>query len=396
MIRPPLLAVAFFIGVGALGCTNRRPPAPPDPGPPVVTVSKPVVKSIKQFTDLTGSLAAAKTVDVRSRVTGRIKSVAFKDGQSVKKGELLVQIDPAPFEIMVLKAAADVQNAEAKLEAAKSTENRLSRATGGAASQDEKEQAIANRKVADANLALAQASAADAKLNLGYANVVAPFDGVVDRILKDEGSDVTGGTGQGTVLTTLVSDDPIYAYFDVDEATVLVYIRLINEGKRKSGTEEPIPVEIQLKDEKGYPHKGFLDFFSNRLNPTTGSLQIRGSFPNPVEGKSKNPTLKPGYFVRGRIPLTTATNAILIPDSAVVTDQALKVVYVVGPDKRVVAKKVILGPINEGLRIVVPDEKGIIELLPTDDVIVRGLQRVIPGAIVEPQEGPIAPAPPKK
>jgi len=381
MARRVLTAIGFLALAVMVGCTNRRPPAPPDTGPPIVTVAKPVVKTIDQFTDLTGTLAPSKYVEIRSRVTGRIKKVEFSDGKEVQKNQLLVLIDPAPFEVMLAKAKADVLNAQAKLEGARAKEDQLRKA-GTAVSDYEKITATSDRKVAEANLALAEANVEDATLNLGYTKVLAPFDGIIDRSLKDEGNDVTGGSGQGTVLTTLVANDPIYAYFDVDESTVLVYRQLVAEGKVVSARKDIVAVEIQVKGEKGYPHKGTLDFVSNRLNPSTGSLQIRGTFSNKSENGA---ALLPGVFVRGRVPLAAGTQAILIPDAAVSTDQTLKVVYVVNAENRVVMRPVVLGPVVEGLRLV---SKG---LTAEDRVVIGGLQRVAKDMVVDPKPGTIVP-----
>ena len=376
------LSIALFLAgaAAAVGCTNRRAAPPPEPPPPAVTVSKPVVRTVDQFTDLTGTLAAVKSVDLRARVSGYIQKVLFKDGDMVKAGDKLVLIDPAPFQVTLDKARADLKTAEAQLRLATANAARVEKAKGSV-SIEELETALAQREVSGANRLSAEAAVARAQLDLGYTSVEAPITGQVDRIYVDEGNLVTGGTSQGTVLTTIVSTDPIHAYFDVDEQTVLFYRRLIREKKFKSAQDGGIPAEIQLKGEAGYPHKGMLDFISNRLNPGTGSLQVRGTFANPGPPW----LMAPGMFVRGRIPLATRIDAILIPDDAVTTDQARKVVYVVGPDNRVAVRPVELGPLSGGLRVV---DKG---LTADDRVVIRGLLRVQPGTVVDPQPGEINP-----
>ncbi|HET6572418.1 MAG TPA: efflux RND transporter periplasmic adaptor subunit [Fimbriiglobus sp.] len=366
--------------VAAVGCTNRRAAPPPAPPPPAVTVAKPVVKTVDQFTDLTGNLAAVQAVDLRARVNGYIQKVLFKDGDVVKAGDKLVQLDPAPYQVELDKAKADLKTAAAQLQLATANAARADKARGSI-SVEELQTALAQKEVAAANRLAAEAAVARAQLNLDYTSVEAPISGQVDRIYVTEGNLVTGGTSQGTVLTTIVSTDPIYAYFDVDEQTVLFYRRLIREGKFKSAREGGIPAEIQLKGEEGYPHKGTLDFISNRLNPGTGSLQIRGTFANPGPPW----LMAPGMFVRGRIPLATRIDAILIPDEAVTTDQARKVVYVVGANNRVTVRQVELGPLSDGLRVV---DKG---LSPDDRIVIHGLMRVQPGAVVDPQPGEINP-----
>ncbi|HEY1188478.1 MAG TPA: efflux RND transporter periplasmic adaptor subunit [Gemmata sp.] len=378
----PLFVLAA--GLAALGC-NAKPPAPPkDAGPPKVTVANPLVRPVTEFTELTGTLAAVKTADVRARVSGYIQKVLFREGAEVKAGTKLIEIDPEPFQVALGLAEAGVKSAEAQREQAAANEARISKALkGAAASQEEYDQARANLLVAKANVEKAQKDVAQAQLNLSYTTVVAPFDGRVDRIFVNEGNVVTGGTGAGTVLTRVVTVDPIYAYFTVDEQTVLAYLRRAQrEGRVPSAPGTGPPVEIQLRDETGYPHKGTIDFASSELNPSTGTLQIRGTFPDPGPPR----LLRPGLFVRGRIPLTTATEATLIPDAAVVSDQADRVVYVVGPNNRVAAKPVTLGPQALGLRVV----EG---LAPADRVIINGLARIQPDMEIDPQPGEIAPRP---
>jgi RND family efflux transporter MFP subunit len=383
MNRGLLIALFLAGAAAAVGCTNRRAAPPPEPAPPAVTVAKPVVKTVDQFTDLTGTLAAVQAVDLRPRVSGYIQKVLFKDGDLVTAGDKLVQIDPEPFRVVLEKAQADLKTAEAQLRLANANAARMERAKGSV-SAEELQTVVAQKEVAEATRLAAVAAVARAQLDLDYTRVEAPITGQVDRIYVTEGNLVTGGTSQGTVLTTIVSMDPIHAYFDVDEETVLFYRRLIKDKKFKSAREGGIPAEIQLHGEEGYPHKGTLDFISNRLNPGTGSLQVRGTFANPGPPW----LMAPGMFVRGRIPLATRLDAILIPDEAVTTDQARKVVYVVGPDNRVTVRPVELGPLSEGMRVV---DRG---LSADDRIVTRGLLRVQPGTVVDPQPGSIGPAAP--
>ncbi|WP_439620484.1 efflux RND transporter periplasmic adaptor subunit [Gemmata sp.] len=375
----PLL---FAAGVAGLGC-NARPAGPPKgAGPPKVAAAPPLVRSVTEFTDLTGTLAAVKAADVRARVSGYVRAVPFHEGAEVKAGDTLVQIDPEPFELAVGQAQTAVKSATAQREQAAATETRLAKGLGsGVVSQEEYDQAKAQVLVTRAGVEKAQKDVEQAQLNLRYATVVAPFDGRVDRVFVNEGNLVTGGTGQGTVLTRVVTVDPTYAYFTVDEHTVLEYLRrTAREGRVTTGQGGGVPVEIQLRDETGYPHKGTIEFAGSELNPSTGTLQIRGTFPNPGPPR----LLRPGLFVRGRIPGATVPDAVLIPDEAVVSDQAQRVVYVVGPNNRVAAKPVRLGPLSLGLRVV----EG---LAPTDRVVITGLARLQPEMEIDPQPGEITP-----
>jgi RND family efflux transporter MFP subunit len=373
----PLLALVA--GLAAIGCNANKGAQPKDTGPPKVTVAAPVVQPVTEFTDLTGTLAAVKTADVRARVSGYVLKVPFKEGAEVKEGETLVQIDPEPFRVALGLAQTGVKSAEAQREQAAANEARIAKGLkAGVSSPEEYEQAKASKLVAVAAVEKAKKDVEQAKLNFDYATVKAPFDGRVDRIYVNEGNVVTGGTGQGTVLTRVVTMDPMYAYFTVSEQTVLEYIRRTVSEHRIPSQHGGTPVEIRLRDEQGYPHQGRIDFASSELSATTGTLQIRGSFANPGPPW----LLRPGLFVRGRIPGATIPRAVLIPDEAVQADQAQRVVYVVGPGNRVVAKPVNLGPRSAGLRVV----EG---LDPADRVIINGLARVQPDMEIEPVPGTI-------
>lgn len=371
MKRRIVAPVLFVAAVVAVGCGRRVPPA--ETGPIEVTVAKPLVKTVTQFTDLTGQIRAVKTADIRPQVSGPIVKVFFKDGDGVTEGQKLVQIDPRPFQADVLKAEGELANAKAKLKLDTANEARIKVVYDkGATSKEEYDQAVAQREVSAANIISMNAALDKAKLNLSYSDVTAPFAGRIDRIFVTEGNVVTGGSAQGTVLTTIVTTDPMYAYFDVDEQTVLYYMKLIREKKFKTVDETDIPLYVQLKDEKGYPHKGKLNFVSNRINSGTGSLSIRGELKNPGPPWM----LADGMFVRGEIP-ATVDKAILVPEASVVTDQDKKFVYTVDAEKRVKAKVVQLGPLVGAMRIVAEG------ISPDDLVIIRGMQKVLPDVLVE-------------
>jgi RND family efflux transporter MFP subunit len=378
-IGPPFVLLVTAV---AAGCTVKPPAQPAGSGAPKVTVATPLVQPVTEFTELTGSLAAVRTAEVRPRVSGYVQKVMFDEGAEVVEGAPLFQIDPQPFEAAVNQATATLRSSEAQSQLAAATEARQARIRGtAAATEEEYEQARAQAAVARANVQAATAALEQARLNLAYTTVKAPFAGRIDRVFVNEGNVVTGGTGQGTILTRVVTVDPIYAYFTVDEQTVLDYLRrMAREGRVATGKGTGPTVEVRLRDETGYPHKGTIDFASSELNSATGSLQIRGTLANPGPQR----LLRPGLFVRARIPLGTAQNATLVPDEAVITDQAQRVVYVLGPGNRVAVRSVTLGPQSNGLRVV----EGV---LPTDQVIIRGLARLQPDMEVDPAPGEIRP-----
>jgi RND family efflux transporter MFP subunit len=377
---PPRWSVAaavVAVGLTAAGC-GKRPHPIPDTGKVLVTVSPPLADKVTQFTDLTGSVAAPETVQVRPRVSGFIKSVLFTEGQLVEKDKtLLFEIDPVMYVADLKSAEAQVEVAKAQLELAQADEAREKAGfEKGATSKQNYDTYIAKRKVAEAQLVAAKAGVVKADQNVQWTKVFAPISGRVDKAFLTAGNVVVGGETQGTVLTTIVSVDPMYVYFDVDDQTVSKYQRLMHEKKFKSVADGgSVRAEIQLLGETGYPRVGAINFVGNQLNPSTGTLSIRGVFSNPDR------MLIAGRYVRGRIPVGEPFPGLLIPDAAVVTDQGRKVVYVVGADNVAEARPVTLGPLVRGLRLV---EAG---LGPTDRVVIRGAQRVQAGMTVEPEDG---------
>ena len=387
----------FLVGVAVLaaaaGC--RKPPAPAaDTGPVLVTVAHPLVDTVTLFTDLTGTIEAKESVELRPRVSGYITEVKFKEGEEVKKDQPLFVIDPTIYKAQVKQAEGQVKNYLAQLDKAKADVTRAKEAFDkGAGSKSELDVAVASQGVAAAQLFTAKANREQADQNLTWTTVTAPIAGRVDRAYQTPGNLVTGttvnGGGTGTVLTTIVSVDPMYAYFDVDEQTVLYYRRMIHEGKLKSVQQGAmIDARLRLLGETGYPHAGTLDFISNRLNPATGSLTIRGTFPNPDR------FLIPGLYAEAQIPASKPFEAILIPQEAVNYELTERVVYVVGPGDRIEARAVRLGPTHRGLQVV---EEGLGKdaagrttgLTRTDRVVIHGMQRVEAGMHVEPQPGEI-------
>jgi RND family efflux transporter MFP subunit len=395
--RPLFIPAAVVLSaalVTAAGGCRRPPPPSPDAGPLTVTVAHPLVDTITTFTDLTGTIQAKETVELRPRVSGYIVDVKFKEGDEVKKDQELFVIDPTIYKAEVKSAEGQVKVYDAQLAKAKADVTRAREAfEKGAASKSELDVAVASQGVAEAQLFSAKANVDQAKQNLTWTTVTAPIAGRVDRAYQTPGNLVTGTTtatgGTGTVLTTIVTVDPMYGYFAVDEQTVLYYRRLIREKKFKSAQQAAIPARVQLKGEQGYPHHGTLDFVSNTLDPSTGSLTVRGTFPNPDR------FLIPGLFARAQIPASQPFEAILLPQAAVAFEQTQRVVYVVGADNRIETRPVEIGPVHRGLQVV---QEGVTKgpngrtrgVARTDRVVIRGMQRVEGGMLVEPQEGSIA------
>lgn len=356
------------------GCKGQGPQAPP---PPKVTVSKPVVEEIVEWDEYTGRLEAVDTVDVRARVSGYLQSIDFKDGEVVKEGDLLFVIDPRPYQAELDRAEAQLKLARAREELA---ENDLVRAqnlvSARAISEEEADTRAADARVAKASVEQAQADVNAAKLNVEFTQVRAPIAGLISRKYVTEGNLIDGGTG-GTLLTTIVSLDPIYCYFEADEQSFLRYNNLEKDGLGPGNREGGSPAYMELSNETGYPHKGYIDFIDNRLDPSTGTIRGRGVFPNPDN------KLTPGLFARMKITGSGQYEAMLVPDEAVGSDQSQKFVMIVNPENTVEYRQVTLGPLVNGLRVV---RQGV---TPQDRIIVKGLQRVMPGAKVDPVEEPI-------
>ena len=351
--------------------------------PPTVTVSQPLQKEIVEWDEYTGQFAAVDYVEVRARVGGFLDSVNFKDGQMVAKGDLLFVIDPRPFEIALASAKALVGETTARLDLAN---RQLGRA--GALRQNDFmsaatfDQRNAETRGAASAVESAQAAVRQAELNLAFTQVTAPLGGRISRHLVSVGNLVNGGdTGTTTLLTTIVSLDPIYFYFDMSEAQYLAYQRAVAAGKLKSTRDNSVEVFAHLVDEKDWPHPGRMSFVENQVDRGAGTIRARAEFANPGY------LITPGQFARIRVPGSEAYQAILIPDSALVTDQSRKQVLVVKDDGTVEARVVRPGPGHDGLRII---RRG---LAANDRIIIDGLIRARQGAKVTPQPGTIEPEP---
>jgi RND family efflux transporter MFP subunit len=312
-------------------------------------------------------------------VSGFIDKIHFTDGQIVKAGDLLFTLDERPFKLAVESADAEVARTKAQVDLAS---NEVERARplvkSGAVTERDFDQRGANLAVARATQAAAKTALDTARLNLEWSKVVAPIGGRISDRRVDSGNLVNGGSGTTTLLTTIVQIDPIYMTFDASEADYLRYTRLALSGNRASSRDAPNPVKIRLADEKTYSHRGVMNFVDNALNPRTGTMRGRAIVDN------KNSLLQPGMF--GRLALFGGdVDALLIPDAAIVSDQARKIVFVVGDDGAIKGVPVQLGPIESGLRIITSG------LGANDRVVIDGIANpmVRPGAKVTPQDGTI-------
>ena len=358
---------AFALG----GCEKSGVPAP---APPEVSVAPVIEKRVKDWDEFTGRLQAVETVEIRPRVTGYIDNVAFTEGSLVKRGALLFVIDPRPYRADYDHAAADVKRFKTVLDLGRIELVRVQRLRdSGAVSEEELDERKSTVAQAEANVAGAEAALEAASLNLNFTRVTSPIDGRVSRAEVTRGNLVTGGSNGGTLLSSVVSMDPIYLYFDADEQSYLRYTKLARTGQRPGSHEGGSPVQVGLANEEGFPHSGTVDFIDNQLNPQTGTIRARAVLEN------KDGQFTPGLFARVQLLASGEYPAILIEDRAVNTDQSQKYVLLLGANNQIEYRKVTLGRVIDGLRVV---REG---LQPGDVIVVNGAQRVHPGVTVTPQ-----------
>jgi membrane fusion protein, multidrug efflux system len=373
---PAVLMISLLLMAHVLvGCDGK--PAASAPQPPPVTVARPIEKTITEWDEYTGRFTAVETVEVRARVSGFIDSIHFKEGQVVKQGDLLFVIDPRPYTFAVEQAKADVERAKAKLQIASLD---LQRATPLVRSQAVTEREFDTRRSTErdaaAQVASLEAASKQAQLNLEWTQVRAPIAGRISDKRVDAGNLIAGGQTGATLLTVIVSIDPIHFVFDGSEADFLRYMRLSASGARPSSRDVQNPVAVRLADEPDYRHQGRMNFVDNVVNPKSGTIRGRAVFDN------KDGLLTPGYFGRLRL-FGGEHTALLVPDSAIASDQSRKILFTVADDGTVSVKLVELGPMVDGLRVI---RSG---LAPTDRVIIEGLQRARPGQKVKPEDGKI-------
>ena len=360
--------------VGLSGCKSEATTAQQAPAPQV-SVASALERDVTEWDEFTGRLEAVESVEVRPRVTGYIESVNFAEGSTVKKGDLLFVIDPRPYRAELSKAEAELARAVARAELAVSDEARSEKLLDiKAVSREEYDTRVNGSREAKADVAAARAAVDAAKLNLEFTRITAPISGRVSKAAVTAGNLVTGGSNTATLLTTVVSLDPMYVTFEGDEQIYLKYNELSRRGERASSRDEANPVLMGLANEDGYPHRGAMVFVDNQVDPRTGTIRARASFEN------KDGFLTPGLFARVKLLGHNSYRAVLVDDRAIGTDQSQKFVYVVDGENKVAYRTVKVGRLTDGLRIV---EDG---LQPGETVIVNGLQRVHPGVVVAPEK----------
>jgi len=342
---------------------------------PSVTVSKPLQREIVEWDEYTGRFEAVETVEIRARVSGYLTELHFKDGQAVKQGDLLFVLDARPFERTLEQAQAEVLQAQTKVQNSNLDVVRgkplLERRIISEKAFDDRESLM---REALAGVKVAEAKARTAELELSFTRITSPITGRISRTQVTAGNWVSaGGTANTTLLTTIVSQDPIYIYFDLNENNYIKYKRLTERGVGSGAADLGAPVEVGLPDERNFPHKARLDFLDNRLDQGTGTLRARGVMANAAGLFSS------GMFARVRVTGTAPYTAVLLPDEAIGTDQTNKFVYVVAEDGSVARRNIKLGPLYENLRVV---REG---LAAEEWVIIRGLQRARPGIKVAPK-----------
>jgi membrane fusion protein, multidrug efflux system len=355
-------------------CPRQQATTPPPP--PKVTVSQPLTREVVEWDEYTGRLEAVESVDIRARVSGYLQAVHFTDGALVKKGELLFVIDPRPYQAELNRSKAALDQAIAQHERAQKDLARVRQLVNWrAVSQEEVDTRAAEQRQAEEAVKAARAALEATRLNVEFTEVRAPISGRISREFVTVGNLINGGAADSTLLSRIVSLDPIYCYFDVDERSYLKYSRLWQNGTHTTASRDTkVPVEIGLADETGFPHHGTLDFIDNRLDPNTGTMAGRAVVPN------ADRSLIPGLFARLRLPGSRQYEALLLPDEAIGTDQTQRFAFVVNDQHSVEYRKVELGPMIDGLRVV---RHG---LTPEEWVIVNGVQRVRTGSQVDPQQ----------
>jgi RND family efflux transporter MFP subunit len=340
---------------------------------PTVSVSVPVEQDVTDFAEFTGRLAAVDSVEVRAHVWGYLDKVNFKEGAIVNKGDVLFELDARPYEALLEQAKARVAQGQAQFAYDEAENQRNLMLVGkGTVTKSELDKTTAARNVDVANIAADKATVRQRELDLEYTKVRAPVSGRISRYNVTVGNLIqSGDQGGGTLLTTIVSVDPVYAYFDVDENTFLRVIKLIREGRADSARNGGLPVALALANEEGFPHQGMINFVDNQLNAKTGTLRLRGVFRN------EDQLLAPGLFVRVRAPIGRPHPSLLVTDRALDNDQGQKIVYLVNDKNQVDARPVKTGALHNGLREIAEG------LEPGERVVVSGLAQIQPGIKVE-------------
>jgi RND family efflux transporter MFP subunit len=352
----------------------------PAPLPPAVTVSPPLQRDLASWTTFTGQFSAVDYVEIRAQVSGYLTEIHFTDGQIVHKGDLLFVIDPRPYEIALQQAGAQLLTAAAGLDLANKEIVRTTELHhNDFASGELLDQRVQQQRAAQAGVDQAKAAVRSAQLNLEFTHITAPLTGRISTHRASIGNLILGAQSLGstTLLTTIVSLDPIHLDFDMSEGDYLAYQRFLQS--QHGGSPVDRTVEASLSDEQTWTRHGVLDFVDNQMDRSSGTIHARASLPNP------DLFIAAGQFARLRLPTSALKPTLLVPDSAVSTDQSRKLVMTVAADGTVVPKPVEVGALSDGLRIISAG------LAPTDRVIINGLMRARPGSKVTPQPGSIAP-----
>jgi membrane fusion protein, multidrug efflux system len=394
IVPRPLSTILFLASLLVLSCPSgcKRPPASPPSITPTVTTAKPIEKEIVDHADFTGRTDAVFSTDIRPRVTGYLVGMPFKEGGRVTKDQVLFEIDERPYKaaLDLAKGSDDAARAAViKTQADYDMDVRLKKVNAGAISDEELIKRLGARDEARGNAERAKAAVVSAQLNYDWCKVRAPVAGQAGRYLLTLGNLVNA---DATQLTTVVSEDPIYVYFDVDENTMLEVVRtVILPAKVDPLTEKNgVPVLMELADEKGFPHSGHVNFGNNVVNASTGTITVRGAFDNPATSAGKR-LLRPGMFVRVRLPLGKPHAAVLVNEKALGSDQGQKYLLVVNDKDVVEYRRVKTGPLQEnGLRVI---QEGV---QAGERVIINGLQLVRPEMTVKVEEAPMPMLPTKE
>jgi multidrug efflux system membrane fusion protein len=380
-MRPviPVIAVSSALLVGVLTLGRSSTPAAPPPAQ-AVTVATVPERNITEWDEFTGRLEAVDAVEIRPRVSGYIRRIAFNEGSGVKKGQILFEIDPRPYQAELARAEAELERARSAASLAVSEVERAGRLVNvQAISREEYDTRTSAEAQGGATVRAAEAAVQTARLNLEWTKVRSPITGRVSRAEVTPGNLVHAGPPDATLLTTVVSLDPIYAYFEGDEQTYLKYAALARNGSRPNSRDNRSPIYLGLANEEGFPHQGYVDFVDNQLNPEAGTIRIRAVFSN------KERLFTPGLFARMRLVGSGTYPAKLVLDRAIGTDQDKKFVLVLKPDSTVDYRSVQVGRLVDGLRVI---NSG---LEPGEQIVINGLQRVRAGMKVTPTTAPMAP-----
>ena len=377
----PRLFVGLLLGLALAGC-GGSPASTEAPPPPKVDVGHPVTRELTDEDDYNGWLQASAVVEVRARVRGHIQKVHFQDGDQVQAGQLLFELDPRPFQVQIDQAIARSKALEAqKVAAVKELARYQELVKSGAVSKSELEKVQADAESYDAQIAAKAEEVKQYQLDLEFSKITAAIAGTVSRAELTEGNLVNAG-GSDPLLTTIVAYDPIHVYFSVDERSLQRYMKANRtEGKESQGPlrERKLPFRFGLDSDEGYPHAGAIDFADNRVDPDTGTIQMRGVVDN------KQRVFVPGSRVRIRVPVSEPYAAVLVPDTAILSDQDKRYVLVVD-DKNVVSRRDVMPGklLDDGLRVVLPEAGGKAAVNPDEWIIVNGLQRARINYPVEP------------